>query len=245
MWLLVGKGRLGSALFNALRSFGESVSAVSRNQSAAEITSLIECSDRVLLALPDREITPFLDQFHTCKRETIWIHFAATRSDPRAERAHPLYSFSGREISPEEFARIPFILDRGARSFAELFPKFSNPNVRLANSDRDFYHALCVLGAALPLLIWADVEKAMQRELAIPADFWRRYTEGIAKNFLEMGRAALTGPWVRSDLETIQKNSDALLNRSPQLAAFYAMGLKQFYESASERKSESRANDLA
>jgi 2-dehydropantoate 2-reductase len=231
---LVGLGRLGRALrAQLLENHGiarDRLFELTRHSTPAEIETALTSSDRVLLCLPDREIQNFLDRHHQIDSAKVWIHFSATTDDPRAFRLHPLWSFTGREIPRSEFDAIPFAMDMEAPSFSDLLPGFCNPAIRLAAGQFHFYHSLCVLGMSLPTLLWSEIARHSESNLEINKSHFANYFLGIAKNFYAAESSTLTGPWVRGDFETTQRNRQALKENSPGLLEFYDFGLDRFLD---------------
>ncbi|MBX3041835.1 MAG: DUF2520 domain-containing protein, partial [Bdellovibrionaceae bacterium] len=71
------------------------------------------------------------------------------------------------------------------------------------------YHALCVLGGNFPVLLWNKMETDL-KAMGLPEESTRLYIQRVSENYLKMGPRALTGPLVRKDESTIQKNLAAL-----------------------------------
>jgi hypothetical protein len=235
-WVIVGYGRLGRTLSNIL--FLKDIHhTILRSADQHRIREICQGAERVLLCVPDSQIIPLLEFKNP---EDTWLHFSATVSDPRIHRAHPMRSFDGRVLSTAEFNEIPFALDEASPPLSDLLPDFSNPYFFLKADEFQKYHALCVLAASLPVLIWTQVESELKK-IAIPEEHFRNYIAAVTNNFLEKGGESLTGPWTRSDQLTVEKNL-AALEMNPLLAEAYALGLKS-YAAHFEEVIKSRSSD--
>lgn len=117
-------------------------------------------------------------------------------------------SFSREMYSLETYRAIHFAVT-GADSLDELLPGVPNSFSKLFDAEKARYHALCVLGGNFPVLLWNKMEADLAR-MGIPTEAVRAYIQQVAANYVEQGSAALTGPLVRGDQATIQKNLNAL-----------------------------------
>lgn len=119
----------------------------------------------------------------------------------------------GTELYPESFyPKIHFALT-GADSLRDLFPNWSNSFSKISAEQKPLYHALCVLGGNFPVLLWNKMESDL-KAMGLPEEGVRLYIQRVSENYLKMGSLALTGPLVRKDKSTIQKNL-AALSRDP------------------------------
>ncbi len=237
-WVIIGYGRLGRTLSNILL-LKNIPHSVLRSTDQNRIPLICQNAERVLLCVPDSKI---LELVEFKKESASWIHFSATVSDPRITRAHPMRSFDGRILSSTEFSEIPFALDLGSPPIHQLLPTFTNPCFYLSPDEFQKYHALCVLSAAVPVLLWSLVEKQLDA-LGINFEYLRNYAQTVGSNFFEKGSDAMTGPWIRDDQITTQKNIEALSQLSPELKNIYQVALQSFQSRSSGLRQESENPD--
>ncbi|MCX7978145.1 MAG: DUF2520 domain-containing protein, partial [Bdellovibrionaceae bacterium] len=113
------------------------------------------------------------------------------------------------EVYPSDFyPKIHFVLT-GANHLKEAIPGAPNPFTLLAAQDKPLYHALCVLGGNLPLLLWQKMQHGLGA-LGVPQSASDLYLRQVQENYFRLGFAALTGPLARKDFVTIEKNLSAL-----------------------------------
>jgi hypothetical protein len=221
-WVIIGYGRLGRTLASLLQLRGENP-VILRSTDSDRLENITANSERVLICVPDSNISEILARKNG---EGLWIHFSATISDPRAHRVHPMRSFDGSILSEIEFAEIPFALETNSPPLSRLLPGFRNPSFELSSEEFQKYHALCVLSASFPVLIWSLIETEMQR-IGIKPEHLRNYAAAVGRNYAASGPEALTGPWVRNDEVTTERNESALAY-SPLLKELYGLALSLF-----------------
>ena len=129
---------------------------------------------------------------------------------PYAHGAHPLMSFSKNLYGFDQYQSIPYILDHDAPAFESLFPGLPNQHVRLHKSSKAKYHALCVLSGNFSCLLWQKLFSCFEKEFNIPSAIAYPYLLQQTQNLLTDPKSALTGPLVRGDNYTIEKNIAAL-----------------------------------
>src|SRR5262245_33832095 len=117
MLLLIGDGRLARHLARYFEQLGLAHSTWSRRMHAegrcTPLAALVRPDTRVLLAISDSAIEPFLAA-HPDLASTVRVHFSGRLVSPHAVGAHPLFSFAGTLYERELYERIPFVIDRGA-----------------------------------------------------------------------------------------------------------------------------------
>ncbi len=233
--LLVGNGRLAASLRVALQNSGAHIREWTRVSSVASssVPSLADTIEEfdpshIYLAVSDSAIEELALQNQKYFRARTVVHFAGSRPSLHGvHAAHPLSTFSSREtpVVAEDFARIPFVLDRGGPPFSELFPTLHNPSFEIDADDRRYYHAHCSLSGNFTVLLWEAVTQRFQSKLGLPKDALSIYREQIFKNLaLAKSESVLTGPLVRGDRRTI----DAHL---ASLAEYKESALTEIYRS--------------
>jgi predicted short-subunit dehydrogenase-like oxidoreductase (DUF2520 family) len=110
----------------------------------------------------------------------------------------------------EKYQQLSFVIDHDAPAFNTLLPGLSNQHVRLQKALKPKYHALCVLSGNFSCLLWQKFFSVLETELNIPHALAMPYLLQQTQNLCEHPATALTGPLVRGDHQTIQKNLHAL-----------------------------------
>jgi hypothetical protein len=148
------------------------------SDSAAEIRA-------VLLAVSDPAIAGLAEELsRIAALKSPLVHFSASAQTPKALGFHPLASFNGREISREDFEKIPFIADPGEKArFKEIFAEFVNPVVELDRARDARYHALCVLLGNIPLVVQDAAARALQKDFGLPRESCLPLLESLLSNF--------------------------------------------------------------
>lgn len=208
-FLLIGRGRLAQHLHHVhSRLLGQEIRQWHRRLSMEVLERDLEWATHVGLAISDRALADFY-QAHLAGRPTLKVvHFSGASSVPGTACAHPVMSFGAQIFSDDIYPRIVFAVT-GAESLSEVLPGWTNPWIPLAEADKGLHHAWCVLAGNFPVMMWTEFERQLTARGA-PNDSARIYVQQIAANFRSQGDLALTGPLVRGDLETIEKNIQAL-----------------------------------
>lgn len=128
---------------------------------------------------------------------------------------HPMMSFV--RTAEASFEHVTFALegDPAAKSMAEKMARdLGGTSFELKKADKPLYHALGAFSSPLVIAHLAAAEK-IGKELGLKPAQTRQVIGPILQktlsNYLEHGApAALSGPLVRGDVETVQKNLRAL-----------------------------------
>jgi|GEM_PF-1115405 len=189
--------------------------------------------DRKLLACPtiwilvsDSAIASVRDQvvarLRTLGRdpnEKTFIHSSAATPVGGMRTVHPLMTFGEELYSREVYERIPLVTfsDEGAPSLSSSSPSSpelplptQNPRLTLPASRRALYHACAVMMSNFPILLWSEVTRLANRELAASPSLFDPILKQTLDNFTRLRERALTGPIVRGDRATIEKNLAAI-----------------------------------
>ena len=109
----------------------------------------------------------------------------------------------------DSYQSVPFMLETGL-SVSELFPDLPNPNFAIMSEDKARYHALCVMAGNFPQMLWKGVSDRFEQQIRSAC----RHAEplfGKGQPILcKAPESALTGPLVRNDQQTIDRNIHAL-----------------------------------
>lgn len=206
--LLIGSGRLARHLSFYLQLSKTPFHTWSRDgQSIEDLNRLLADVSCVALAISDDALGPFIEQNLKTFTGKI-LHFSGSWHRDGLLSAHPLMSFGPDLYAADFYPRIHFSLT-GFASLREVFPDWSNPFTQISAEQKPLYHALCVLGGNFPVLLWNKMETDL-KAMGLPEESTRLYIQRVSENYLKMGPRALTGPLVRKDESTIQKNLAAL-----------------------------------
>jgi predicted short-subunit dehydrogenase-like oxidoreductase (DUF2520 family) len=181
-------------------------------------------ADLVILAVPDREI-------HAAAQlipEALLVGHcsASTPLDVLQPHErfllHPLISFPARDTSfAGAYAAVAGNTPRAAETAEAIAWALELRPVRVAESDRALYHASASLAAnALVALLW-DAER-MAASVGLPREALAPLASGAVEAWKARGAAAaLTGPVVRRDEETVARQHEAVAARHPELLALW------------------------
>lgn len=203
-YLIIGRGRLATHLRHYLSLLNVPVTLWHRGLDASILQDMVENASQILLCIKDDSIHQFILDHHLPKDRCV--HFSGSVHTPLAERVHPLFTFTPLLYSLEEYKRIPFIGELGGSHLNDMFPDFENPFFQIPKDQFPLYHALCVLGGNGMTALWKYVIEKFENELGLPSDLLKPFAEKTMQNIFQDSRNALTGPWVRGDMGTIQKN---------------------------------------
>ncbi len=207
--LLVGSGRLAKHLiyWNNLNKQPSPLLVWDRSQSEDDLHRMLKQVNHVWLAVSDSSIVPFFEK-HLHHSNILITHFSGALYDKRIKSAHPLMSFPHQLLEPEIYQKIGFAIT-GAQSLESLMPGFKNTFFKVEAKNKALYHALCVVAGNFPQLLWAEASDHFQA-LNVPEESYHLYLSQILQNFLTLRQKALTGPLVRNDQQTLEKNEFSL-----------------------------------
>lgn len=210
--LLIGSGRLSQHLiyWNSLQRSPLQIQQWNRKSHTIEdLQSLFKKVDLIWLAISDSALVSFFEQ-HLSGLKVQVVHFSGALHDSRMISAHPLMSFPTELMQAAVYPQIHFALT-GTTSLQQALPGFSNSFSLLDEKHKALYHALCVVAGNFPQLLWNESFQGFQN-LEIPAAAVETYIKQITENFLQLKSKSLTGPLVRKDYITVEKNLAALEN---------------------------------
>ncbi len=206
---LVGRGRTATHLKFYLESLGLTVQNWHRGLATDELDQLRAC-DVILLAISDSQIEYFVVNEPWLIQKTL-VHFSGAMSSAIVKCAHPLVSFGPKLFDLDFYKTIPFVTElENPLDFNALIPQLPNPIFSISQDQKARYHALCVSANNFTTILWQKYFEAFQNEFAISADHSSSLFKSTALNLQADWKKALTGPLVRKDWETIEKNIAAL-----------------------------------
>jgi predicted short-subunit dehydrogenase-like oxidoreductase (DUF2520 family) len=233
--LVIGPGRVGSALARALAAAGEEVLAVA---GRGPLPPSLADADAVLVAVPDGalgEVARALAASGIVRADAAILHTAGALGPSALAGApghlgtfHPLQTFASREAAPP-LAGVPFALAGDGRALAlgrSLAGAVGAVPIEVPEEHRALYHAAAVMACGHVALLARAAALALSSAAGVDAGEALRFLGPIlretAHNLATVGLpAALTGPVARGDKETMDRHRQALAAEDPELAAVY------------------------
>ena len=220
--VIVGRGRVGGALAANLgtqRDF--SVAApVGRD---ADLASIARDADMVLLAVTDGsvgEVAAAID----ANDDALFVHFAGSLTldalAPHRRRAslHPLTPMPGDADTAARRLRGAWMAVAGDPGVVALAQALDARTFSVDEAHRARYHATATIAASHVAGLMGQVERNAG-QVGVPLAAYLDLARSTLANVGELGpSAALTGPIVRRDWETVRAHLDAL---SPDDRAAY------------------------
>jgi len=218
---VIGAGRLGRVLARALVQAGFEVAGpLGRDEIAPQ-------SDIALLCVPDADVSDAAAAARS--RAGLVGHVSGATTLEHVDLSiHPLQTFTGTE-SPEVFSGIGAAVDGrtpDALAAAEaLALALGARPFRVADGDRAEYHAAASLASNLVLTV-LDATERLAADAGLTADDARDLFTPLVRraveNWAERGaRDALTGPIVRGDEETVERQRAAIDTAAPDLLPMF------------------------
>jgi len=189
---ILGRGRTGRALAEA---WGSRVALLSHEAQPEGL---------VLLAVPDDALPEMARRFPgRC------VHLSGSLNISEVPCAHPLTSFDGvvRDWRGTPLALTGDVPSVIQRAFADLgFLPFE-----LAAELKPLYHACAVLTSGHAATLWLGAEALLKASgIVLPGRGLMPLAEATVRNISEKGSAGRTGPFVRGDANTIDRDAQAL-----------------------------------
>lgn len=248
---IVGFGRLGSALAQALANLGYSVLVTSRSAAPRELAELVSGvrwlpfaqlaaeAELVFLAVPDSAIAnacaalpvrPDSAVVHTCGALGLDALQAARARGAAVGVFHPLASF-GRGAGLSHFAGVAIGIEAEAPLDARLETiarQLGGAAFSLRGVSRPAYHAAAVLASNYVVALHVAAARAFSLA-GLPAEQARvalaPLTRSAADNIAREPLVdALTGPVARGDVETVAQHLRALDVDAPLASVYRALG---------------------
>lgn len=137
---------------------------------------------------------------------------------------HPNISFVSDEVNynvSEIVWAIESNSQKAIRFANKLVRRFNGNSVVLLEQEKEIYHAISVLLSNYSTILFQIIQKSFSGSINLTKSYY-----GLLKSTLinieKLGTdMALTGPLIRNDVETIQKNLMALKKSEPKLAKIY------------------------
>ena len=198
-------------------------------------------ADVLLLAVPDDSLSALVAELaldghlrpgqvvvHTSGRHGLGVLAAAAHVGARPVAMHPAMTFTGSDIDLERLDGSVFGLTAGAgeREVAEdLVADLGGRAIWIRDEDRTTYHAALAHGSNHLVTIVSQAMQILRRTgVDDPASVLRPLLTAALENALLYEDAALTGPVVRGDVETVRSHVAALHDQPiPVLDTYVAM----------------------
>ena len=231
-YLIVGDGAMAHHMRAYFTGLDVAFVTWSRGTSSPEeLPVFLAKASHVLLLVSDaaiEQVAAKVSQYLKPSTSTKFlIHFSGSLQTSCAFSAHPLQSFRrGFSYDLPDYQAVPWILGADAPDFSQLLPGLPNRHFRIKNTDRPYYHAMCVLASNVTALIIQQVLRRMRDRLHLPDDVMHPLLQQTYAHFQEHPEAALTGPFERGDVATLIRDRQALASDELQgiwdaVAVFY------------------------
>lgn len=146
---------------------------------------------------------------------------------------HPLFTFGPDLYDLKTYQSFPFTLidskweqePKLAEYFARFFPK--NKKLEIPEESQALYHALCVIVSNFPQILWSLSGKVLNTKTGLENVVFDPIIQQAATNYILAKEKSLTGPLVRGDQETVERNLSAL-EKEPQLRTIYQAVLQAY-----------------
>lgn len=253
--VVVGAGRVGTALAVRLRAAGHRVVAVSGRDATPErarrylpSVSVLPAEvaarrgEVVLIGTPDDAIEPMcsaLAEAGALTTGTVVAHLSGATSVSALAAAsslgaatlsiHPLQTFPSVDAALERLAGCPFAITSATEAGLALGEALAHDAggrpFRLEDAAKPLYHAAAVIASNYLVAVTALAERAgAAAGLADPLALLAPLQRATLDNVHSLGSAAaLTGPAVRGDAGTIDRNLAALSAAAPEVVGAYVV----------------------
>ena len=212
--VIVGRGRVGGALAANLAG-GDQFSVAAPLGREADLSEIAEHADMILLAVPDGAVGEVASAVEP-RRNALFVHFAGSLTlealHPHARRAslHPLTPMPGDPELAARRLRGSWMAIAGDEGVVELAEALDGRTFRVDESDRLRYHATATIAASHVAGLMGQVARNAEL-VGVPLEAYLELARSTIDNVAVLGpSAALTGPIVRRDWDTIRGHLAAL-----------------------------------
>lgn len=213
--------------------------ALGRAESAPDLAALKSC-DLVMIAVADDAMGEVIDLlaatgpfvapalvFHVSGRSGVAVLDPLAGLDALTAALHPVMTFTGNaDVDVPNVAGSHFAVTANSEPARErglsLVGLLDGVAVEIAEEDRTLYHAaLCHAANHLVTLIAQASVMLDAASVPEPAATFAPLVRAALANSLDQGFAALSGPLLRGDVETIRSHLAAIARDCPQLLPTY------------------------
>jgi predicted short-subunit dehydrogenase-like oxidoreductase (DUF2520 family) len=216
----------------------ERIAALLPGVRGAKPTDVARACDLLLLTVPDDMLENVITQLvgagairpgqvvcHTSGRHGLAVLASATAVGARPIAMHPAMTFTGTELDLERLTGCVFGITAGdaEREYAEsLVADLGGVAMFVPEDKRTLYHAGLAHGANhLVTLVSQAMELLAASGAEDPAATLRPLLGAALDNALAHGDAALTGPIVRGDVNTVQAHLRDIEENAPATVPSY------------------------
>ncbi len=207
-YLIIGSGRVARHLSYYFELLKIPFLSWNRNQSFEDLDKSIHSATHILLAISDDSIPEFYAKYLEKYDDKTILHFSGSLHKPPMIAAHPLMTFGHDLYDLSFYKRIHFCVT-GADSLQDIISELPNPSSTLFAFEKAKYHALCVLGGNFSSILIGKMLEDFQK-LGLPENAALPYIEKVISNTFKNPSEAQTGPLVRKDVSTVEKNLHSL-----------------------------------
>ena len=216
---IVGRGRMGRALSDALATAGIPVTGPHPRGFAGD------ASDAVLLCVPDAEIAAAAAAIAPREGLLVGHCSGATGLDVlephEAFGMHPLMTVTAAGAAfADAGCAVAGSSQRALAVARELAAALDMRAVAIAGDDRAAYHAAAAMASNFLVALEVAAERLAATTGIERADL-APLVRASAENWIRDGAAALTGPIARGDEATVAAHRDAIAERAPDLLELY------------------------
>lgn len=209
--------------------------------TVAPADEVARACDLLLLAVPDDSLAALVEQLavqgairagqvvvHTSGRHGVAVLAPAARLGALAVALHPAMTFTGTDVDIARLRTCVFGVtadDTGLEIARALVADLGATSTYVPEDARALYHSALAHGANhLVTLVTQAMALLKQAGSADPSATLRPLLAAALENALVYGDAALTGPVVRGDLDTVSAHLDALADApAPTLDSYLAL----------------------
>ena len=250
---VIGAGRLGSSLAQAMAGAGYDVAAASTRRPeharwlanrmpGANVTNdaqeVANAADAVFICVDDGSIASVCDSvqwrggqsvIHCSGAQPLSVMAAAAEQGTVTGGFHPLQTFPGPDMAGR-FSGIAFGIESRSADLTgwltSLAHDLGGTTVVVSEEVRAAYHASAVMACGLltglvglSADMWSSLGVDRRRAVELLTPLVSSTVEGIGERGIP---AAITGPYVRGDIDTVRMHIEATHRASPTTGRAYA-----------------------
>lgn len=200
---IIGSGKLARHFTHYLKLLGFEPVLWNRHQNSDPAQIFKDCEVNLLL-ISDSALSTFRSAYPSVKNI---VHCSGSLTIPDTIDFHPLMTFSDDLYDLRTYSQIPFVTS-SEQKFSNVMKGLPNRCFQIKKEKKALYHSLCVLSGNFTNLLWEKSKREFET-LGLPPEILFPYLERTALN-IQSPKHTLTGPLVRGDFQTIQKNINSL-----------------------------------
>lgn len=210
---IVGPGRAGTSLFEALRRSHWPVEPILGRRD--DVRDAAADVDLVVIATPDAAVGEVAASITPGPAVVAHLSgalgLAPLAAHQRVAVLHPLVALPDADRGAERLVGAWFGLSaQGDPLVEEVVEELRGRIVRVEEADWPRYHAAAVIASNHLVALLGQVER-IAASMSVPLDAYLDLARGALDDVVALGpRAALTGPVRRGDTVTVQRHLDAL-----------------------------------